>query len=118
MTTTRPDQIVNSTELVEVEIVYKIIGEPADPTGFPGYIAFGTSPYDDPPADFTDSRWHAGNWTASHGRYALTVKVGPKYSGIVLDAVPGQKRIWHVWAAFDDASVQAPIVYAGTRSFR
>lgn len=118
MTTTRPDQIVTSTELVEVEIVYKIVGKPADPTSFPGFIAFGTSDYDDPPSDFTDPRWHSANWTAVDGRYALTVKVGPRYGGIVLDSTPGVKRTFHVWAGFDDASIQAPIVHAGTRTFR
>lgn len=119
MTATRPDQLAVSTELVEVKIGYKVAGQPADPTAFTGYIGFGVSPFDEPPANFGNARWHLADWETAGGNYALTLAVGPLHGALALDTgAVGVEKVWHVFAAVDDGSTIAVIKYAGTRTFR
>lgn len=112
MTIDLPDQLEQSTPYVEAEIVYRILGKLTDPTGLVGYLAFGDSPLDVPPADFTDSRWHAASWTTQSARHSLKLVVGPQ--GGTISLTPG---VWYLFVGLTDGT-QYPIMPAGTRTIR
>jgi hypothetical protein len=107
-------QIASSTEFVEVVMTYKVAEQLADPTtNFTGYMSFKTSKDDEPGHDFTNAEWHAAAWVVDAPKPTLELRLGPKYSGVVL--APG---IWHVFVAADDGATEAPVIYAGTRKIK
>lgn len=119
MTATPPDQLATSTQLVETEIVHKILGSVADPTvDFAGYLAFGVSQFDEPPADPSDPRWTAATWVTNGDRYGLVCAAGPLYGAVALAGPIGDLTTWHVFAGMDDGLTQFVILYSGTWSFR